>query len=286
MRKRRGLRRNKRNKEILTLLVACLIAGIILYPFCWVLSTALKSDTELFVFPPKLLPPQIVWSNFVDAWQLIDFPRSFFNSFMVSVPTAVLTVVLCSMAAYALTRMNFKYATAVFLIYLSTMMVPQVVRLIPSFILVKNMGLMNRYAGLIFPLVAWAIPFGTFLIRQFFLGIPRELNEAAYIDGAGDFRTFLQVIVPNAVPGMLTLGTYVFLQSWNNLMWPLVALNKSEMFPITLAMAGLTGPSVEFIPPWNEVMAATLISILPVLFLYVFLQKYFIQSVALSGVKG
>ena len=208
------------------------------------------------------------------------------HSFMVSVPTAVLTVVLCSMAAYALTRMNFKYATAVFFLYLSTMMVPQVVRLIPSFILVKNMGLMNRYTGLIFPLVAWAIPFGTFLIRQFFLGIPKELNEAAYVDGAGHFRIFLQVIVPNAVPGMLTLGTYVFLQSWNNLMWPLVALNKSEMFPITLAMASLTGPSVEFIPPWNEVMAATLISILPILLLYLFLQKYFIQSVALSGVKG
>lgn len=286
MTKERSLKKAKRSREILTLLAACLIAGIILYPFFWVLSTALKSDSELFVFPPKLIPAQIIWGNFADAWKLIDFPQSFLNSFMVSVPTAVLTVVLCSMAAYALTRMNFKYATAVFFVYLSTMMVPQVVRLIPSFILVKNMGLMNRYTGLIFPLVAWAIPFGTFLIRQFFLGIPKELNEAAYVDGAGHFRIFLQVIVPNAVPGMLTLGTYVFLQSWNNLMWPLVALNKSEMFPITLAMASLTGPSVEFIPPWNEVMAATLISILPILLLYLFLQKYFIQSVALSGVKG
>ena len=286
MTKQRSLKRAKQGRRILTLLAACLIAGIILYPFCWVLSTALKSDSELFVFPPKLIPSQIIWGNFADAWKLIDFPRSFLNSFMVSLPTAALAVVLCSMAAYALTRMNFKYATTVFFVYLSTMMVPQVVRLIPSFILVKNMGLMNRYTGLVFPLTAWSIPFGTFLIRQFFLGIPRELNEAAYVDGAGHFRIFLQVIVPNAVPGMLTLGTYVFLQSWNNLMWPLVALNKSEMFPITLAMASLTGPSVEFIPPWNEVMAATLISVLPVLLLYLFLQKYFIQSVALSGVKG
>ena len=118
--------------------------------FVWVLSTALKNNTELFVFPPKMIPDQAVWRNFIDAWRLIDFPRSFFNSFMVSVPTALLTVVVCSMAAYAMTRMKFKYATAVFMIYLSTMMIPMVVRLIPSFILVKNMGLMNTYLGLIF----------------------------------------------------------------------------------------------------------------------------------------
>ena len=161
-----------------------------------------------------------------------------------------------------------------------------VVRLIPSFILIKNLNLMNRYLGLILPLTAWSVPFGTFLIRQFFIGIPKELNEAAYVDGAGHFQIFGRVILPNAVPGMLTLGVYVFLQSWNNLLWPLVALNEEEMFPVTLAMASLTGPSVEFIPPWNEVMAATIISVLPILILYLFLQKYFIQSVTLSGVKG
>lgn len=161
-----------------------------------------------------------------------------------------------------------------------------VVRLIPSFILIKNLNLMNRYLGLILPLTAWSVPFGTFLIRQFFIGIPKELNEAAYVDGAGHFQIFGRVILPNAVPGMLTLGVYVFLQSWNNLLWPLVALNEEEMFPVTLTMASLTGPSVEFIPPWNEVMAATIISVLPILILYLFLQKYFIQSVTLSGVKG
>ena len=116
--------------------------------------------------------------------------------------------------------------------------------------------------------------------------LPKELNEAAYVDGASHFQIFIRIILPNTVPGMITLGTYVFLQSWNNLLWPLVALNKELMYPVTLAMASLTGPSVEFIPPWNQVMAATLISILPILILYLLLQKYFIQSVALSGVKG
>ena len=286
MMKNKSYRKKKLMESCLCIFAAVLIAVVVLYPFCWVLSTALKNDTELFIYPPKLIPGEILWSNFAKAWTLIDFPRSFLNSFIVSVPTALLTVLVCSMAAYALTRMKFRHATLVFFIYLSTMMVPMVVRLIPSFILIKNLNLMNRYLGLILPLTAWSIPFGTFLIRQFFIGIPKELNEAAYVDGAGDFQIFSRIILPNAVPGMLTLGVYVFLQSWNNLLWPLVALNEEEMYPVTLAMASLTGPSVEFIPPWNEVMAATIISVLPILILYLFLQKYFIQSVTLSGVKG
>lgn len=286
MMKNKSYRKKKLIGSCLCILVAVLIAIVVLFPFCWVLSTALKNNTELFIYPPKLIPGEIMWSNFAKAWTLIDFPRSFLNSFIVSVPTAVLTVLVCSMAAYALTRMKFRHANLVFFIYLSTMMVPMVVRLIPSFILIKNLNLMNRYLGLILPLTAWSVPFGTFLIRQFFIGIPKELNEAAYVDGAGHFQIFGRVILPNAVPGMLTLGVYVFLQSWNNLLWPLVALNEEEMFPVTLAMASLTGPSVEFIPPWNEVMAATIISVLPILILYLFLQKYFIQSVTLSGVKG
>ena len=286
MRLNKSMKKHKKISAITCLLLTLVVTIIVLYPFVWVLSTALKNNTELFVFPPKMIPDQAVWRNFIDAWRLIDFPRSFFNSFMVSVPTALLTVVVCSMAAYAMTRMKFKYATAVFMIYLSTMMIPMVVRLIPSFILVKNMGLMNTYLGLILPLTAWSVPFGTFLIRQFFLVLPKELNEAAYVDGASHFQIFIRIILPNTVPGMITLGTYVFLQSWNNLLWPLVALNKESMYPVTLAMASLTGPSVESIPPWNQVMAATLISILPILILYLLLQKYFIQSVALSGVKG
>ena len=280
------MKRKKIINNTILLVAALFISLLVFYPFCWVLSTALKGQSELFTFPLKLFPEKPLWGNFVDAWGLIDFARSFFNSFMVSVPTAVLTVLFCTMAAYALTKMNFKYASLVFVLYLSTMMVPQIVRLIPSFILIKNMGLINSYPGLVFPMVAWAIPFGTFLIRQFFIGIPKELNEAAYVDGANHFQIFWRIIIPNARAGMITLGTYVFLQSWNNLLWPLVATNDSKMFTVTLSMATLTGPSVEFIPPWNQVMAATLISILPVLVLYLFLQKYFIQSVTMSGVKG
>ncbi|WP_343248338.1 carbohydrate ABC transporter permease [Diplocloster hominis] len=279
------MRIHKRSKSILLMAAAVLTALIILVPFLWVLSTALKPDNELFLFPPSLIPGEFAWNNFVDAWHLLDFPKYFFNSFMVTVPTAFFTVVVCSLAAYAFTRMNFKLRNALFLVYLSTMMIPQVVRLIPSFIIVKNLHMLNSYAGMILPQIAWSIPFGTFLIRQFFMGIPKELDESARIDGAGHVRIFRSIIVPNAVPAMVTLATYIFITSWNNLIWMLVVVSKQEKFTITLGLATMTGPSVDFIPPWNEIMAATLISILPVFILYLFFQKYFIQSVAMSGIK-
>ena len=279
------MRTQKRSKGILLTAVAVLAALLVLVPFLLVLSTALKPDNELFLFPPRLLPGEFAWNNFSDAWHLLDFPRYFFNSFMVTVPTAFFTVVVCSLAAYAFTRMNFKLRNAMFLLYLSTMMIPQVVRLIPSFIIVKNLHMLNSYAGMILPQIAWSIPFGTFLIRQFFLGIPKELDESARIDGAGHVRIFRSILVPNAVPAMVTLATYIFITSWNNLIWMLVVVSKQEKFTITLGLATMTGPSVDFIPPWNEIMAATLISILPVFILYLFFQKYFIQSVAMSGIK-
>lgn len=273
-------------KKILLYAAALAMAAVILTPFLWVLSTALKSDSELFVFPPRLFPEKMMWENFGKAWHLIDFKQSFLNSFLVTVPTSLMTVLFCAMAAYAFTRMKFKRKNAVFLFYLSTMMIPQVVRLIPSFALVKDMGLLNSYTGMILPLVAWSIPFGTFLIRQFFMGIPKELDESAKIDGAGHFRIFFSIILPNAIPAMMTLGTYIFITSWNNLIWMLVSVSKEQKYTITLALATMTGPSVDFIPPWNQVMAATLISIVPVLIMYLLLQKYFIQSVSMSGIKG
>lgn len=279
------MKTKKKFRQILKFSIAVFVAFLILTPFLWVLSTALKPDNELFVFPPKLIPGKFVWNNFTDAWHLLDFPKYFYNSFMVTVPTSFLTVLVCSMAAYAFTRMRFRFKNTVFLLYLSTMMIPQVVRLIPSFMIVRNLGMLNKYLGMILPQVAWAIPFGTFLIRQFFIGIPKELDESARIDGAGHLRIFRNIILPNAVPAMMTLATYIFITSWNNLIWMLVVVSNEKMFTVTLGLATMTGPSVDFIPPWNEIMAATIISILPVLILYLFFQRYFIQSVAMSGIK-
>jgi ABC-type glycerol-3-phosphate transport system permease component len=263
-----------------------MIAGITLLPFMWALSTALKTETSLFTYPPKLIPSPVLWRNFIDGWKLLPFPRYFFNSFTVSIPTTLLTVLFCAMAAFAFVRIPFRFRHILFVIYLSTLMVPQIIRLIPSFITVRTLGLINNYLGMILPQVAWGIPFGTFLIRQFLLDVPRELDESAKIDGAGYFRIFWQVVMPNTHGALLTLATYCFLTSWNNLIWMMVITNKESMNTITLGLATMTGPSVNFVPPWNLVMAATIIGILPVLVIFIGLQKYFIQSVALTGIKG
>jgi ABC-type glycerol-3-phosphate transport system permease component len=273
-------------KRMLLLVLEAIVGLLVLFPVLWVISTSLKAQNEVFTFPPQLIPGVFHWENYAQAWALLPFGQEFLNSFMISAPCAVFSVLLCSMAAYAFTRIRFAGRGLVFAIYLSTLMVPQVVRLIPSYIVLKNVGLLNSYAGVIIPQIAWMLPFGCFLIQQFLKPIPIALDEAARIDGAGHVRIFLQIIMPNAVPAMLTLGTYVFLSAWNNLIWTMVVVTKERFRTVTLGLATMTGPSVDFVPPWNYVMGATLIAIVPILILYIFFQKYFIQSVALSGVKG
>lgn len=268
-----------------TCLLALLFALITLLPFAYVLSISLKTKNDLYVFPPELFTKNIQLQNFVDAWRLFDFPRAFFNSFAVSVPTTLLTVLLCSLASFAFSRLRFRGKNLVFALYLSTMMIPIVVRLIPSYMLITKLKLLNTYIGQILPLTAWSIPFGTFLMRQFIAAVPIQLDEAAKIDGAGFSRIFWQIVAPNAKSGMITLGIYVFISSWNNLLWTLLVVNKEKMWTITLALASITGPSVEYVPPWNQTMAAMLIAIVPVLLLYIFFQRYFVQSVAMSGIK-
>lgn len=263
-----------------------LLALLILVPVVWVISTSLKPDNELFITPPTFLPNQWRFDNYLAGWALIPFARYFLSSFLVSIPTAACSVLVCSMAAYAFTRIRFKGRNLVFTLYLSTLMVPQVVRLIPSFIMIKDLKLLNTYTGIVIPQIAWMVPFGSFMIRQFLIALPTALDESAQIDGASNLRIFLQIIMPNVVPAMLTLGIYAFISSWNNLIWTMVAVSKESYRTVTLGLATLTGPSVDFVPPWNLVMAATVISILPILILFLFFQKYFIQSVAMTGVKG
>lgn len=274
-----------RTGNIVLWLISLLFAAITILPFAYVLSISLKTKNDLYVFPPELFTKNIQLENFIDAWKLFDFPRAFLNSFAVSVPTTLITVLFCSLAAYAFTRLRFRGRNLIFAFYLSTMMIPIVVRLIPSYMLINKLRLLNTYVGQILPLTAWSIPFGTFLMRQFVAAVPIQLDEAAQIDGASFYRIFWQIVAPNAKSGMVTLGIYVFISSWNNLLWTLLVVNKEKMWTTTLALASITGPSVEYVPPWNQTMAAMLIAIVPILLLYVFFQKYFVQSVAMSGIK-
>ena len=272
-------------KRALTWLSAAALSFVTIFPFIYILSTALKSDSDLATSVDRVLPRVFQWSNFSGAWDLLDFPRCFLNSFIVSLSVTLATILVCSMAAYVFTRIEFRFRNAVFLLYLSTMMIPITVRLIPSYMLCKQLDLLNSYAGMILPQIAWNIPFGTFLMRQFFFGIPTALDEAAEIDGAGHLSIFTRIILPNAKSAMTTLGIYVFIQAWNNLIWVLLVASQKEMWTITLGISSICGASVIKQPSWNLIMGVIVIGLLPVLILYLVFQKYFMQSVAATGIK-
>ena len=207
--------RKLRNKILGDSLIWVIIAAfvvIMLFPFVYILSTALKSDTDLATSVGRILPKAAQWENFTKAWQLLDFPKCFFNSFIVAIAVTALTIFLCSLAAYVFTRLEFKGRNIVFILYLSTMMIPITVRLIPSYNLCRNLNMLDTYMGMILPQVAWSIPFGTFLMRQFYMGIPKQLDEAAKIDGAGPIRSFFSITLPNIMKTILSLS--IFFTMW------------------------------------------------------------------------
>ena len=222
--------RKLRNKILGDSLIWVIIAAfvvIMLFPFVYILSTALKSDTDLATSVGRILPKAAQWENFTKAWQLLDFPKCFFNSFIVAIAVTALTIFLCSLAAYVFTRLEFKGRNIVFILYLSTMMIPITVRLIPSYNLCRNLNMLDTY--MILPQVAWSIPFGTFLMRQFYMGIPKQLDEAAKIDGANHFQIFWKILLPNTKSSMTTLGIYTFISAWNNLIWMLLSVMDSNI---------------------------------------------------------
>ena len=280
--------RKLRNKILGDSLIWVIIAAfvvIMLFPFVYILSTALKSDTDLATSVGRILPKAAQWENFTKAWQLLDFPKCFFNSFIVAIAVTALTIFLCSLAAYVFTRLEFKGRNIVFILYLSTMMIPITVRLIPSYNLCRNLNMLDTYMGMILPQVAWSIPFGTFLMRQFYMGIPKQLDEAAKIDGANHFQIFWKILLPNTKSSMTTLGIYTFISAWNNLIWMLLSVRSEGKWTVTLGISSICGASVIKQPTWNLIMGVSVIGMIPVLILFFAFQKYFMQSVAATGIK-
>lgn len=280
----RIIKTNLAGKGAAWLTIFMLVFGV-LFPFLYILATALKSDSALATSVGRILPKEVQWSNFAKAWKLLDFPTCFLNSFVVAIVVTLLTILFCSMAAYVFTRLEFKGRNVVFILYLSTMMIPITVRLIPSYALCKQLRLLDTYAGMILPQVAWSIPFGTFLMRQFYFGIPKELDEAAKIDGASHFQIFTRILMPLTKSSMATLGTYTFISVWNNLIWMLLVVTSTSKWTITLGISSICGASVVKQPTWNLIMGVIVIGMLPVLILFFAFQKYFMQSVAATGIK-
>jgi multiple sugar transport system permease protein len=261
-------------------IVLSLGALIMIVPFVWMVSTSLKTKGATMVFPPQILPETISWENYMRVAETFPIDKFLLNSALVSVVSTVGQLILASMAAYAFARLEFKGRDKLFFLYLATLMVPTQVTMTPQFILMKYLGWLNTYQGLIVPGLFSA--FGTFLLRQFFLTIPKSLEEAAFMDGASHFRVYWQVILPLAKPALATLAVFAFMQSWNNFLWPLIVISDKGMMTLPLGLSMLQG---RWETDWNLMMAGVVISVIPILAVYLFAQKYFIQGITLSGLK-
>jgi multiple sugar transport system permease protein len=265
------------------LLYVLLILGglVMIVPFAWMISTSLKSGQYVLSMPPQLIPNPATLDSYRRIFELYPIGRMLFNSLFVAILTTIGQLITCSMAAYAFARLKFRGQNLVFLLYLATLMVPFQVTITPLFILMRIFGWINTYQGLILPGIFSA--FGTFMLRQAFMTIPTEYEEAAYMDGASPLTIFLKIILPLSKPALATLSVFAFMGSWNSFMWPLFIVREETLMTLPVGLATLQG---RWLTEWNLVMAGAVITVLPMLLLYLFAQKYLVQGYVMSGLKG
>lgn len=256
-------------------------ALLMLMPFIWMVATSLKDTGAVFEYPPSFLPRPLVWENYRDIFEVLPFARFFLNSLFVASAVTLLQLVTCSMAAYAFARLRFPGRDALFLGYLGTLMIPAQVVIIPNFILLRYLGWIDSYQALILPAAFSA--FGTFLLRQYFLTIPRELEDAAVVDGASHVQIYWRVILPLSGPALSALAIFTFLFNWNSFLYPLVVTNSTAMSTLTVGLNTLQG---QYNTAWTLLMAGSVIALLPVLTVFVFAQRYFIKGITLTGIGG
>jgi multiple sugar transport system permease protein len=258
-----------------------LVALAFLFPFFWMLTNAIRPNGEVMAVPPRLLPSDWQWGNFLDAWLYLPFGRFFLNSALVSCAVTVIVLAVSSLAAYAFARLRFVGRDTLFLTYLSTLMIPQAVLVIPLFLLISTLDWVNTFQALILP-VAFS-SFGTFMLRQFFKSIPRELEEAALCDGASRLRILVSIILPMSLPVLGLLALFTFTAQWNSFLWPLIIVNGTEHATIPL---GLTMFQTQQGTQWNYLMAGAAISMIPGLCLTILLQRYIFSGIAMNSGFG
>lgn len=265
----------------ITYAVLVILVVATMMPFIWMLLGSLKTDGEILRNPSGFLPQDPTLANYQAWFTDLGISTFFINSLIVAVVTVLGNLLFCSMIGYALAKIEFAGKRVLFLLVMITLMVPGVVTFVPLFVLVSKMGLLNTYPALILPFLT--SPIGVFLMRQFMMGIPDALIEAARIDGAGEFRIFARVVMPLCGPPLATLGILTFLGSWNNFLWPLVAAQSEEMYTLPVALTLYsTGQNAT---DYGLLLAGSVLVIAPIVLLFVMLQRFFIQSVATAGVK-
>jgi multiple sugar transport system permease protein len=260
-------------------LVLLPLALVMAAPLLWMIVTSLSTLQDTLHFPPRL-PSRPHWENFESAWTQKPFGHWMFNSAVVSVVCVVSNLVLCSLAGYAFARIRFAGRRVVFLLILATLMVPFQVLMIPTLLIVKHLGIVDSLPALIVPNLV--TPFGIYLLRQFFLSLPAELEEAAIIDGAGRIRLLFSILLPLMGAPLSTLAVLTFLNTWNDFLWPLVVTSSPDVMTVQVGLASFQG---DHYSNWPPLMAGTLMSQLPVLVLFLFAQKYVVRSIATTGIK-
>jgi multiple sugar transport system permease protein len=260
-----------------------LLSAVFILPIVWMLSTSLKPLDQVNQWPPSLLPQPAVWANYPDALTFLPFGRFLFNTTTIAVLSIVGTLLSCTLVAYGFARIRFPGRDVLFIILISTIMLPETVRLIPTFLLYNQIGWLNTYLPLVVPSFL-ANPFYVFLLRQFFRTIPEELADAARIDGCGELAILGRIFVPLSGPALAVITIFTFQTAWNDFMGPLIYLNDANMRTLSLGLYYFL--SFEGVTKWNQMMAAATVMVLPILTIFAFFQRYFIQGVTLTGIKG
>ena len=277
-----AMRRNSTGKLIGSYLILSAIALLMLFPLLWLIGTSFKSPTEdIFTFPPQIFPSQPTFANFATVWDTYPFALYLYNSAIVALLAVGLNLLLCSLAAYPLARLDFRGREFIFALVLATIMIPFQIVMIPLYILAVNLGLRNTYLGIVLPNLTSA--FGIFLLRQALKAVPLELEEAARIDGCSELGIWWNIMIPAIRPALFTLAIFVFIGSWSDFLWPLIVLDDPDYYTLPLAVANLAD---SFSLDWRLVAAGSVISIAPILVLFLFLQRYIVPTDVGSGVKG
>ena len=267
--------------KIVLYAILLLAAATMFVPFLWMLSTSLKSSQFILSMPPEFFPNPLTFDSYKKLLEILPFGRMMVNSFAIAIIVTIGQVITSAMAAYVFARMEFRAKNALFLIYLATMMVPSQVTIVPLFILMRYLGWINTYQAIASPMIFSA--FGTFLLRQSFLSIPKELEEAAFIDGASHWTVFWKIVMPVSRPALATLSVFAFMQAWNAYLWPLFVTNDENIMTLPVGLSLLHG---RYLTEWNLVMAGAVVTVIPMLIAYIFAQEYFVKGVVTSGLKG
>jgi multiple sugar transport system permease protein len=263
--------------------VLTVISAIMLIPFLWMVSTSLKEPSKIFVFPPEFIPSPVRFANYTEVLKTTPFHLFYWNSVYIAALVTVGTVFFSSLAGYSFARIPFKGRNVVFLLLLSTMMIPTEVTSIPMFLFMREIGWINTHLPLIIlPIFGAGGVFGVFVMRQFFLGMPKELEEAAMIDGCSRLRTYWNIMLPLAKPAAATLTIFTFLTVWNDFFDPLIFINDRKLMTLPLALSLFTD---EAGTAWHHLMSASVMATLPLLIVFFFAQKQFIEGVAMTGLK-